>query len=207
VRIGLVGVARATPDYFPLIVMNTILGGSFTSRLNQNLREAKGYSYGAGSGFDMRRAAGPFVARAEVTGTKTDSSLVEFMKELRAIADTVPADELAKAKRYLQLQLPGDFETTGDIAGQLVPLVTYGLPLDWHAGYVQRVEQVTQADVQRVARQYLDPGKFVVVVVGDRKEIEAGVRALKLGPVQLRTVSDVLGTGAAPRAGTSGRTR
>ena len=147
IRIGGVGVPRSTEDYFALAVMNTILGGSFTSRLNQNLRETKGYTYGARSRFDMRKVAGPFTASAEVTGTKTDSSLIEFMKELTAIRDTVPAVELAKAKSFLQLQLPGNFETTGSIASQLVPLVLYDLPRDYYNGFVQQIERVTQADV------------------------------------------------------------
>ena len=186
IRIGGVGVARSTDDYFALLVMNTILGGSFTSRLNQNLRETHGYTYGAGSRFDMRREPGPFAARAEVTGTKTDSSLFEFMKELRAIRDTVPSAELEKAKRFLELQLPGNFETTGSIAGQVVPIVLYGLPLDYYNGYVQQIERVTQSDVQRVAKRYVDPANAVVVVVGDRKSIEAGVRGLNLGTVIVR---------------------
>jgi predicted Zn-dependent peptidase len=188
IRIGGVGVPRSTRDYFALSVMNTILGGSFTSRLNQNLRETHGYSYGARSRFDMRRAAGPFTAQAEVTGTKTDSALFEFMKELRAIRDTVPADELAKAKRFLQLQLPGAFETTGSIAAQVVPVVLYGLPLDYYNGYVQQIERVTQADVQRVARQYVDPSNAVVVIVGDRKSIEPGLRALGVGSIVIRNL-------------------
>jgi predicted Zn-dependent peptidase len=194
-RIGTVGVARSTEDYFPLLVMNTILGGSFTSRLMQNLRETHAYTYGAGSGFAMRRAPGPFTARAEVVTAKTDSALLEFMKELRAIRDTVPAAELTKAKQYLQLQLPGDFETTGDIAGQLVPLVVYGLPLDYYNSYVQNIERVTQADVQRVAQKYVDPGKLAVVIVGDRKAIEPGLRALKVGPLTVREVNAVVGGG------------
>jgi predicted Zn-dependent peptidase len=189
VRIGTVGVPRSTEDYFALLVMNTVLGDAFTSRLNQNLRETHGYTYGAGSRFDMRRAAGPFTARAEVTGAKTDSALIEFMKELRGIRDTVPAAELEKAKRYLQLQLPGDFETTGSIAAQLVPVVLYGLPLDFYNTYVQRVGQVTQADVQRVATRYVDPERMAVVIVGDRKSIEPAVRALKLGEVSVRDLS------------------
>jgi predicted Zn-dependent peptidase len=152
----------------------------------------------------MRRAAGPFIAEAEVTGEKTDSALVEFMRELRAIADTVPAAELERAKQYLVLQLPGAFETTGDIAGQLVPLVTYGLPLDFYDAYQARVQAVTQADVQRVARRYLDPSKLVVVVVGDRKRVEAGVRGLELGPVTAVRVEDVLGAPPTGR-GTSRR--
>jgi predicted Zn-dependent peptidase len=192
-RIGTVGVARSTEDYFPLLVMNTILGGSFTSRLNQNLRETRGYTYGAQSAFSMRRTAGPFQARAEVVTAKTDSALLEFMKELRAIRDTVPVAELAKAKQFLQLQLPGDFETTRDIAAQLVPLVVYGLPLDYYNGYVQSVERVTQADVQRVAERYLDPARLAVVIVGDRKTVEPGLRALGVGPVTVREVGAVIG--------------
>jgi predicted Zn-dependent peptidase len=198
VRIGAVGVQRTTSDYFPLEVMNTILGGSFTSRLMQNLRETHGYTYGAGSALGMRRAAGPFVAYGEITAAKTDSALVEFMRELKAIADTVPTAELGKAKRYLELQLPGQFETTGDIASRLVPLVVYGLPLDYYGAYVERVEGVTQAEVQRVARQYLDTGRMQIVIVGDRKTIEPTVRALNLGPLTVKQVVDVLGTGTVP---------
>ena len=185
-RIGSVGVARATTDYFPLMVMNTVLGGSFTSRLNNNLREVKGYTYGANSGFAMRAQPGPFTARAEIVAAKSDSALLEFMKELRNIRDTVPASELDKAKRYLQLQLPNQFETTTDIAQQLVPLAVYGLPLDYYNVYAQRIAAVTQADIQRVARTYVDPSKLNIVIVGDRKSIEAGIRAAKVGEVELR---------------------
>jgi predicted Zn-dependent peptidase len=190
VRIGGVGVARNTPDYFPLSVMNTALGGSFTSRLNQNLRETKGYTYGASSGFAMRRSPGPFTASAEIVAAKTDSALIEFMKELRAIRDTIPKDELEKTKRYLQLQLPGRFETTGDIAGQLSQLVTYDVPFSFYNGYAQGIGSVTQADVQRVARQYVDPEKLAIVVVGDRKSIEPTLRATKIGDV---VVVDITG--------------
>jgi predicted Zn-dependent peptidase len=189
VRIGTVGVPRSTEDYFPLLVMNTILGGSFTSRLNQNLRETKGYTYGAGSSFDMRQVAGPFVASAEVTAAKTDSSLLEFFKEIRGIRDTVPATELEKAKRYLQLQLPSQFETTGGVAGRLVPLVLYGLPLDYYNTYAQRLSAVTQSDVQRVASKYVDPSHLAVVVVGDRASVEPAVRAIGLGPVTIRDMT------------------
>jgi predicted Zn-dependent peptidase len=182
-RIGSVGVARSTSDYFPLSVMNTALGGSFTSRLNQTLRETKGYTYGAGSSFAMRRAAGPFTASAEVVAAKTDSALIEFMKELRAIRDTIPTEELEKTKRYLQLQLPGRFETTGGIAGQLSQLITYDVPLGFYNSYTQQIAAVTQADVQRVARRYIDPDKLAIVIVGDRKSIEPTLRATKIGDV------------------------
>jgi zinc protease len=186
VRIGAIGVARSTPDYFPLLVMNTVLGVPFTSRLMQNLRETHGYTYGAGSRFDMRREAGPFTARGEIVAAKTDSALIEFMKELRAIRDTVPQAELQKAKRYLQLQLPSLFETTSDIAFQLTPLAVHGLSLDFYNNYVQQIEQVAQADVQRVARKYIDPDRLSIVVLGDRKQIEGGVRKLRMGEVLIR---------------------
>ncbi|HEU4630582.1 MAG TPA: pitrilysin family protein [Gemmatimonadaceae bacterium] len=181
VRIGGIGVARSTRDYFPLLVMNTVLGGSFTSRLNQNLRETHGYTYGAGSSFSMRRMPGPFTARGEIVAAKTDSALIEFMRELRAIRDTVPQDELQKTKRYLQLQLPGDFETTGDIANQLVPIALYDLPLDYYDHYSAGIAAVTQADVQRVARQYIDPSHLAIVVVGDRASVEPTLRATGIG--------------------------
>jgi predicted Zn-dependent peptidase len=188
-RIGAVGVPRSTKDYFALTVMNTILGGSFSSRLNQNLRETRGYTYGAGSRFDMRRAAGPFTASAEIVAAKTDSALLEFMKELNGIRQAVPADELSRAKRYLQLQLPSNFETTQQIANALVPVALYGLPLDYYNNYVQNIEGITQADVARVAQQYINPGSLAVVIVGDRKTIEQGLKATNIGPISIRDLS------------------
>ena len=188
-RIATVGVPRSTKDYFALTVMNTILGGSFTSRLNNNLRETKGYTYGARSQFDMRRSAGPFIASAEIVAAKTDSALIEFMKELNAIRQSVPAEELSKAKRYLQLQLPSDFETTQQIAGALVPVAMYGLPLDYYNNYVQNIEAITPADVERVARQYVNPGSLAVVIVGDRKSIEPTLKAANLGPISIRDMT------------------
>jgi predicted Zn-dependent peptidase len=197
-RIGGIGAARSTSDYFALQVMNTILGGAFTSRLMQNLRETHGYTYGAGSGFGLRRSAGPFTASAEIVTAKTDSALIEFIKELRAIRDTVPIDELAKAKRYLQLGLPANFETTGGIASEFLPLLTYGIPLDFYDSAVQRYGAITQADVQRVARQYVNPDALTIVIVGDRKTIEPGIRALKPGEIVIRDVRDVLGAPPTP---------
>jgi predicted Zn-dependent peptidase len=188
-RIGAIGVARSTADFFPISVMNTILGGAFTSRLNNNLRETKGYTYGAGSNFDMRQTAGPFTASAEIVTAKSDSALIEFMKELRNIRENVPGAELDKAKNYLQLGLPSSFETTVDIAGRLAPIALYGLPLDYFNTYSQRIAAVTQADVQRVAQQYVRPDQFSIVIVGDLKTIEPGIRALRLGKVELRDLN------------------
>ena len=188
-RIGAVGVPRSTKDFFALTVMNTILGGSFSSRLNQNLREARGYTYGAASRFDMRRAAGPFTASAEIVSAKSDSALIQFMKELNGIRQAVPADELSRAKRYLQLQLPGNFETTQQIASALIPVALYGLPLDYYNNYVQSIEAVTQGDVARVAQQYINPGSLAILIVGDRKTIEQGLKATNVGPISIRNMT------------------
>ncbi|HYK40783.1 MAG TPA: pitrilysin family protein [Thermoanaerobaculia bacterium] len=193
ILIGRVGPARSTPDFFPLVVTNTILGGSFTSRLNHNLRETKGYTYGASSQFDFRLSTGPFVAGAAVQTDKTGPALTEFFKELDAIRSDVPADELARAKNYTARRFPAAFETAGQLAGRVRDQFVYGLPDDYFATYVSRIEAVTPADVQRVARAWIDPAAMVVVIVGDRKKIEAEVRALRLGPVEVQSIDDVLG--------------
>jgi len=197
--IGRVGPARSTPDFFPLVVTNTILGGSFTSRLNHNLRETKGYTYGASSQFDFRLSTGPFAASAAVQTDKTGASLTEFFKELEAIRAEVPADELTRAKNYTARRFPSAFETSGQLAGRVRDQFVYGLPADYFNTYVARIEAVTAQDVQRVAREWIDPATMVVVVVGDRKKIEAEVRALRLGPVEVQTIDDVLGKAPAGR--------
>ena len=192
IRIGWVGVPRATPDYFALRVLNTILGGSFTSRLNQNLREEHGYSYGASSSFDMRSAAGPFYAAAGVQTDKTSEALTEFFKELDAIRKPIPAEEIEKAKNYLALLLPRTFETTESLAGSLAQVFVYNLPADYYTTYTDRIRAVTPADVQRAAERYIQPDKFAIVIVGDRKVIEPGIKALNLGPIETIDVDDVM---------------
>jgi predicted Zn-dependent peptidase len=193
IRIGWIGVPRSTPDYFPLQVMNTILGGSFASRLNMNLREKNGYTYGASSGFDMRAAAGPFVATAGVQTDKTAEALREFFNELTGILQTVPAEELARAKNYISLRYPSGFETTVDISRRLEDAIVYRLPDDYFARYVANIEAVTAADVQRVAQKYVHPTRAAVVVTGDRKVIEPGIAGLKLGTLKMMTIDEVFG--------------
>ena len=193
IRIGWIGVPRSTPDYFPITVANTILGGSFTSRLNNNLREVHGYTYGASSSFDMRASAGPFFAAAGVQTDKTAEALKEFFIELEAILKPVPADELARAKNYVALRFPSAFEATGDISRRLEDMLVYHLPDDYFSKYVQNIQAVTAADIQRVAQKYIQPGKFAVVIVGDLKAIEPGIRTLNLGPVKMMTIDEVYG--------------
>jgi len=193
IRIGRVGVPRSTADFFPIQVLNTILGGSFTSRLNNNLREVHGYTYGAASAFDMRGSAGPFYASAGVQTDKTADALKEFFIELNAILKPIPAEELARAKNYVSLRYPSAFETTGDISRRLEDALVYKLPDDYFAKYVQNIQSVTASDVQSVAQKYIKPDYLAVVVVGDLKTIEPSVRALNLGPIKVMTIDEVFG--------------
>jgi zinc protease len=173
--------------------MNTILGGSFASRLNMNLREKNGYTYGASSGFDMRASAGPFVATAGVQTDKTSEALKEFFNELGGILKPVPAEELKRAKNYVSLRFPSGFESTVDISRRLEDAIVYHLPDDYFAKYVPNIEAVTAADVLRVAQKYVHPDRSVIVITGDRKVIEPGIAALKLGTIKILTIDEVFG--------------
>jgi predicted Zn-dependent peptidase len=193
IRIGRIGVPRQTEDYDAIVVMNTILGGSFAARLNQNLREEHGYTYGAGSAFDFRPSPGPFWAGASVQTAVSDKALTEFMKELRGILEPVPNEELTRAKNYVALGFPSDFQTVGGVARRLRELVLYDLPDDYFNGFIQNVLSVSRDDVERVAKKYIDPDKLAIVIVGDRETILKGLEALDLGPVRAMTLEDVLG--------------
>lgn len=194
VRIGWVGVPRSTPDYFTLQVLNTILGGSFTSRLNQNLREKNQYTYGASSRFDMRLSAGSFFAGAGIQTDKTTDALREFFNELNGIAKPVGAEELTKAKNYVALGFPSEFETIQDLAAHVEEMIVYKLPDNYFERYVANIQAVTAAGVQKAAATYIQPGRFAVVIAGDRKAIEAGVRGLKLGTVRVLSVDEAIGS-------------
>lgn len=192
IRIGLVGVARNTPDYFTLDVLNTILGGSFTSRLNQNLREVHGYAYGASSAFAMRQSAGPFQAAAGVQTDKTTESLREFFKELDGIRQPISEEELARGKNYEALGFPSGFETLSGMAGQLVSMAVYNLPDTFFNEYVPKIQAVTSAQALAAAQKYLQPDKFAIVVVGDLAKIEKGIRDANFGPVKVLTVDELI---------------
>ena len=140
----------------------------------------------------MRLEAGPFVATASVQTDKTAESITEFFIELEGIGEPVPAAELEKAKNYLALSYPGEFETTRDIAGQLRERIVYRLPDDDLGAYVQRIEAVTADDVARVAAKYITPDRFAVVVVGDRQVVQAPIEGLGLGEVKVLSVDDVV---------------
>ncbi len=180
ISIGQIGVSRDNPDFFPLQVMNTILGGGFTSRVNMNLREDKGYTYGARTGFSFRRGAGPFSATAGVQTAVTKESVMEFLKELRGIRGDIPVTqaELEYNKQSIIRRFPASFETVDGIANQLANSVIYDLPDNYFANYISRINAVTLEDVNRVANKYLTPDKLAIVVVGDRKTIEPGLKEI-----------------------------
>jgi zinc protease len=135
----------------------------------------------------MRRGAGPFIASSAVVTAKTDSALIEFFRELNRIRDEKVSDaELERAKNYVALGIPRDFETVQDVASQIETLQLYGLPISYLNSYVPRIMAVTADDVQRVAREYVRPGRAAVVVVGDLQKIEPGLRELKIAPVEIR---------------------
>ncbi|MCY7375323.1 MAG: insulinase family protein [Pyrinomonadaceae bacterium] len=180
VAIGQVGVARSNPDFFPLQVMNSMLGGQFSSRINLNLREDKGYTYGARTGYAFRRGAGPFTASADVQTAVTKESVFEFLKELRGIRGEIPvtAKELDYNKQSLIRRYPQGFETVGQISGQLSSLIIYNLPDSYFSEFIPKVNAVTVEDVNRVANKYLTPDKMAILVVGDRKVIEPKLKEL-----------------------------
>lgn len=190
-RVGHVAVPRTHPDYFPLVLGNAILGGLFNSRLNMNLRERHGYTYGAGSGFDWRRQAGPFVASAAVETAVTEPALREMLSELATIRESpVTPDELDLAQRYLDGVFPLRYETTGAIANALAARVTFGLADDWFTRYRERVRAVTAADIQRAMATHLVPQAWQVVVVGDAAAVTPVLERMAIGPVTVVEAED-----------------
>jgi len=179
------GTARTTPDYVPLTVMNTILGGLFSSRLNMNLREQHGYTYGARSTFDMRRGPGIFWAGGGMKTGDTAAATEEIFKELKKMKDNdVSADELKLAKDNYSQSLVGRFQSTGQLVITFGALHVYGLPVDYFEKLPPAIDAVSAADVHRVAEKYIDPVHMFVVAVGDKGKIEGEMGKLGLGEVK-----------------------
>jgi zinc protease len=181
------GAPFGTADRIPLGVMNAILGGMFSSRINLELREARAYTYGAHSRFSMRHGAGPFLAGGAIFSEHTvDAARVLLEHAQRIQAEPVTAEELADAKENAKLALPARFESLDDVTAALGDLAIYRLPLDEYATRASRIDAVTAADVQRVARQWLHPDAMRVVITGDRAKLEKDLAALGLGSAELR---------------------
>jgi predicted Zn-dependent peptidase len=183
--IGHPGPPRSTPDFYALQVMNMMLGELFQSRLNANIREEKGLSYGVGSSFAFGRGPGAFQAGGDIISAKSDVALVEFVKELKGMGGSRPVtdDELASAKDALVQRLPGTFASVGGINSAIRSLWTQGLPDDYYQQYQKEVGAVTRDDVVRVARQYIDLDHLSIVIVGDRATIEGPLKATGIAPI------------------------
>jgi zinc protease len=187
VMVATIGAERSTPDFAATNVMNALLGGLFSSRINLNLREAHGYSYGASSQFIYRKAPGPFWIESAVRPDATAPAVTEILKEIKRMTDTVVTpDELTMAKDSIVRALPSEFETSTSTAGTLAAIYVYGLGLDYFTKYPESVSVVTAPAVQASAKKYLVPEKMIIVAVGDRAKIEAALRKLELGTVEFR---------------------
>ncbi len=189
-RIGQVGVARRTRDYHALLVLNALLGGQFVSRINMNLREAKGYTYGARTTFDFRRGRGPFLLQTSVQTQVTAAAVRESFNELSAIRDVRPATpaEVALARASLTRGFPRSFETSEQVARAVAQLALYDLPDDSFEQFVPRVDRTSEDEVTRVANQYLQPSEMITVIVGDPDVVAPALQAEGFPEPQIVTV-------------------
>jgi predicted Zn-dependent peptidase len=200
VRVGRVGVARSDPDYPAVSVMNAILGGLFSSRINMNLREDKGWTYGAGSRFDARKRRGPFYVATAVDAEATVGAVREIVGELERMKTRPASDEeLELAVNALTLSLPRLFETPSQIAGRVAQQVIHSLPDDYWLRFAEDVRAVTRADVGRVAERLLPGDDAAIVVVGPVEGFQADLA--ELGPVEMRDIHgrpapELIGPGA-----------
>lgn len=184
IRIGTIGAPFQADDLYATTLANAILGGLFSSRINMNLREDKGWTYGARSAFHYRRGAGPFVAQTAVETAVTADAVSEMMAEIRGMIPEPPTEEeMTLAKNALTLSLPRQFETTSQVTGKLARQVIFGLPEDYWERYPERINAVTREQVVAAMERYMDPERLVLLVVGDAGSIEPGLRAF--GPTEV----------------------
>jgi zinc protease len=189
IRVVRIGAPRSSPDFAALSVMNNILGGLFSSRINMNLREQHGYTYGAFSAFVFRRTAGPFLVGSGVRTDVTAPAVSEALKEIRGMTSEPPtAEEMDRSRDSLVRSIPGDFETSASAAGSYSNIYVYDLGLDYYAKYPAQIMGVTPPAAQAVAKKYFVPGELIVIAVGDRAKIEPELAKLNLGLVEIRDV-------------------
>jgi zinc protease len=184
--IGQAGFRATDPDYLNMVALNHVLGGGFSSRVNMNLREKHGYTYGAFSGLDLRPGSGAFRINSDVRTNSTDSALVEAVNEYKRIAtEAVPAAELQGALNNVVSSFPSSVQSVQGLTGRIQQLIIWGLPLDFYTTYRERLAALTPADLSSVASSRLTPANLVVVVAGDLSKIEAPIRARNLGAVEV----------------------
>lgn len=188
--LGETGPDRSTPDYYALEVMNTILGGLFQSRLNHDIREEKGYSYGVGSTFEYGRGPGAFRAGGGIVTAKSDSALILFMQHLRGVQGSEPFtdDEMKQGKDALVQSLPQSFSSVNGVRSSISGIYLRDLPENYYQTYAAKVNAVTKEDLVRVANKYLDLDHMNLVIVGDRAAIEEALRKTGIAPIVHLTV-------------------
>lgn len=183
IRLGQIGAPRTTKDYFTLSLLQHILGSS-SGRLFLNLREEKGYTYGAYANFAFRKNAGPFVASAAVKSEVTDSALIEFLYEINRMREESVADsEFQMYKTAVIQRLPRTFETAAQITDNLATLALFGFPDSYFNDYVKHLSAITQEDVLAAGKKYLIPPQLVIVVVGDKAKIQQPLENLRIGKI------------------------
>jgi zinc protease len=180
IRSGMPAIQRNHPDFMPLSILNYAFGGQFSARLNQNLRQDKGYSYGYNSGISWYNAPSLVSAGGSVQTEVTRESVVETLKEFDDISGRRPLteEELENARTGLRLGYPAGFERPAQLLAQLMQLAQFNLPDDYFADFEQRLASVTLADTHRVGEQYLSTNRLTILVVGDRERIEQPLRDL-----------------------------
>jgi zinc protease len=192
-----VGVPANSPDLQTLQVMNYVLGGSFASRINMNLREKNGYTYGANSQYAFYRGGGPFLAGGLVRTDVTGPAATQLMYEIKRFPTAPPTEEELNEAKVARIQsLPGQFETTQAIAGSMGSIFLYDRPLDYYATLPAKYNAVTAADVARVAAADVHPDQLIIVAAGDRSKIEPQLKEANLGPVEVRDINGKLVTDA-----------
>ena len=184
------GPKRSSPDYESLLVMNEILGGAFSSRINMNIREKNGYAYGASSWLRNLAYGGWIAAGAGVRTEVTAPAVREMAKEMALMGEQpVKPEEIMLAKSSLVRSFPSWFETTSQTVNILSEIPVYGLSLGYYPEYAKKVEAVNEADIKNVAKKYLRPENMIVIAVGDRKVIEGGLKGVGLGSIEIRDVN------------------
>lgn len=186
IRLGHVGVSRSVEEYFPLRILNGVLGGTFTSRLNLNLREKNGFTYGVRSHFQFRQGAGPFSISTAVSTDVTAAAVREAVNELETLVTDGPTeDEVSSVRDFLSGVFPLQMETTAQLSGQVVRLLVHELPMDYFETYRARIRSVTAEQAAEAGRKHLRPEALQIVVVGDAAKIQGELEGLVLGPVEV----------------------